>query len=456
MDVLTSTLRNSLFFDKSSALYGMRPLCRALNVYIEHINMTNRAGLPLLNNNVCFGLSIIFSTMFNHNQHNWWLNLLKNIITSANLLNNDDYLDSPATDWHLENNQQIYSHRQLIDRALNYILLSSARLSALPKALASNVRLLHQKIYLYPRQKHAIQHEYAAERKIETINQHGEIAGYFDATLLSHAIDSANFSAGNIIKIAMLTHACSLIYDDESLQFGFYDPSHHSGEPQWFSNKAALCQYILESLGCNLIVTIASINGTAPCLKPFQQLLDSNPADRQKLLSNNGYTYLFQTDPTLANDYLTTLPKRERTALILEQAANLVLPSWPGLALFAYTENDQLLQAINDTSLENRQFQKIIKLLPFQYLENRSCLYMLVVMNPLVVLKILEMVSGEPPLEDVIIKAFEHCRQEQLFEDAPLSRSSLLAIDKLAELAEGTPQNIPKDIGYIYANPSRL
>lgn len=310
-DVLAKIATDFGIYSSPKGNYSQSKLFDAFKEYMT-IQGQDSETLSYFTGRFCSGLSMAFSTFHIQNKRQWWTTLLKQIIDHKHLYSTPNYLDELATDWQLPNARAPQSHRQLIERAINYILFSNASIKVLPPKMRMNLTYdsLNQVSYFSTKKQTSFEsnlnHEYVTTKGgIKTIKNSQTIAGYFNHNLLVRTlnIDTKDI-AENIIKISTPSHSCSLIFDKEAKKFGFYDPNDISGDAKWFSDKDSVSEYIINHLGNKLIIAWASASNHTPCIFSSFYKAIKNKDYAAILMSNKALPLIFHFTPKLADDLL--------------------------------------------------------------------------------------------------------------------------------------------------------
>ena len=329
----TTTLKNDSLATNSMSLffadYSQESLFRALRRYVSLQGMDEKT-CNYFKENFCTGLSIVFSTFFNLKKRLWWTQLLKAIINNQALFSTEGYLEQSADDWNLVQVEQPQTHRELIERVINYVLFSHAT----PCTLAPSMRMelsgetYHQQLYLKAQPpltlrerktlskreqreyESQIRHEYLSNNGIETIVASDTISGNFDAPLLMKALD-VNDIKDNIMKVSSAEHTCALIFNKHKKLFGFYDPDSPLGDAQWFDNKETLVDHIFESLETHELVIYCASTKPAPLMfHSFKQAM-KQPKTIKTLSDKQAMPFVFAQTPSFAMSLFEALRQQK-------------------------------------------------------------------------------------------------------------------------------------------------
>lgn len=330
-------------------------LTKAFKIYMQQLGVDPNTS-NLFKRQHCFGLVVCFSTFYLEKKHQWWTSLLQAIIKSQSHFTKPGYLDEMAHDWHLPQQAQIQTHRQLIDRAINYVIFSHADPITLPNTLRSPDLQTLPEVYSLPSKSdpyiapyHFDQHIYLSDPNTlkeresndkkpfqhEYLSQTGELTkiqssetvwANFSKDLLSKTIECGDLE-NSISLLNYGHHVCALVYDSQRKQFGFYDPFEEQAEAFWFENKENFIDKIFDSSSSlSLKLTHSSPQAGRVFFQNFNALLDE-PESFNALYPIKALPIIICHTDTLAQRVISIHRKRNKNIFsailkeILEQFA---------------------------------------------------------------------------------------------------------------------------------------
>ncbi len=383
----------SLFFSD----YSQTALFQALKRYVLLQGMSEET-CRYFKANFCSGLSIVFSSFFNLNKRLWWTQLLKAIIKNQAFFSTAGYLEQSADDWNLAQVEQPQTHRQLIERVINYVLFSHATPCRLPPSMQMELsgETYHQQQYLKAkppltqREKRIfskkaqreyesqIRHEYLNNNGIQTIVASDSISGTFDAPLLMKLIHIDDIK-DNVMKVSSAEHTCALIFHKRKNLFGFYDPDSSLGDAQWFDNKAALVSHIFESLETHALVLYCASTKPAPFMfHSFKQAM-KQPETIRTLCANQAMPFIFVQTPDFGMSLFEVLrQKKDFCKTLVSDAVQKYTIEEPITGFTTYV----LSQIMTHHSFNTTKHQEILPLFSEPCSDGNTHLYHLAVSAP--------------------------------------------------------------------------
>lgn len=439
--VIRETHRSTLFFKQD---YSQKELIKSFQHYLKSQNADIETR-QAFSGGLCSGLSMVFSTFHNQDKRQWWTTLLKQIIQHQHLFFDEHYLNSIATDWHLPDEKAEQTHRQLIERAINYVLFTHASFSYMPPHFKTNLinkntfnqeTYFQRKTFTYRNKKKYydtnISHEFLTNKGRRMITYSEKIAGYFNPTLLSGSIEIKDIKA-NIVKISNHTHTCALIYDSQSHHFGFYDPNLESGEALWFVSKNALAEHIIQSLGPELIIAGATTNATiTPLFYNFKTAIRKG-ATLTSLIPDESLAFVFFQTPEVTQPFLNKL---KNTPARYKNIVSHAIRQLSEKEEFILTYQTHLLAHLLSPSQANHEaLSDVMSLLTLTQDED-NFLYILLENAPEICKQLSARVKGEAVYINAIIKALSAWSPLHWHEV-----SSNSAMKLIAEKVMSKPQN---------------
>lgn len=369
-------------------------LTKAFKTYMQQQGIDPKTT-NLFKQEHCFGLSVCFGTFFLEKKHKWWTSLLQAIVSSRTRFTKAGYLDEIAHDWHLPQQDKPQTHRQLIERAINYVIFSHAASILLPEALKLSIEpsTYQQNTYLSTPEMLEKQRFYDKDFFLhEHISKTGElihiqssetISAHFSKDLLCKTIEICDFE--NSISIFRTnTHCCTLVYNKRHKQYGFYDPAAKKASAYWFKKKEELVDKIFElnkATAISLCLTHASMEPNRQFFESFKALLD-DPATFEKLYSSQVFPMLINKNSTLAKQVLPRLIQKNRN-FFPDAVKAIIKQLTPLIGIYPTKIHDTIQNLLMHSAITSQMYHQLLSQLDDKLFDGKSLLFHLATHAPI-------------------------------------------------------------------------